>query len=167
MRSWLLRWRVAGGFTLLLPQIRSGATLRRSAIRICLMLIASGKSSSVAKSRHIPPSKRIGGCACAASSPPTHPRLFPCGVWGSTPQPPFKGGLWWRRRLRGWGTALSRGRRCHSSGKGTKLRYARPHQAALGHARNRWAEGTPSFPRCRASGFAIHPAKGAPTMLPH
>ena len=32
MRSWLLRWRVAGGLTLPLPQIRSGATLRRSAI---------------------------------------------------------------------------------------------------------------------------------------
>ena len=168
------------------------------------------------KSRHIPPSKRIGGCACAPSSAPTHHS----GVWGSTSHPPFKGGLCWHRRLgycaaariknsrlslstarlgyravartalplkqrwpkalllkrccrtmldRGWVTALSRERRCHSNGKSTKLRFAKPNQAALGHAGNRWAEGVPGLPRCRANGFAIQtaPAKGVPTMLPH
>ena len=62
VRRWLLRWRVAGGFTLPLPQIRSGATLRRSAIRICLMLIASGKSSSFAKHAHPPFQEDWGMC---------------------------------------------------------------------------------------------------------
>ena len=153
MRSWLLRWRVAGGFTLPLPQIRSGATLRRSAISDLPDNCRQRQILKCCKELAHPPFQEDWGM-CLRRQWPTHPsQAIPFWGVGFYPQPLFKGGLWWRRRLGGWGTALSRRRRCHSSGKGTKLRYARPHQAALGHARKRWAEGAPGFPRlCHSFG---------------
>ena len=155
VRSWLLRWRVAGGFTLSLPQIRSGATLRRSAIRICLMLIACGKSSSVGcgvwgvgccKEQAHPPFQEDWGM-CLRRQSPTHPsQAIPLWGVGLYPPPLQREALL---------APQARLLRCCADKEFTSFSF----------------DGAAGVPRCRADGAATQTAlaKGAATqtMLPH
>ena len=149
MRSWLLRWRVAGGLTLPLPQIRSGATLRRSAISDLpdncrqRQILKCG----VLQRADTSPFQEDWGM-CLRRQWPTHPsQAIP--LWGVGLYPP---------------TPLQRGAlvapqagllRCCADKEFTPFSF----------------DGAAGVPRCRADGAATQTAlaKGAATqtMLPH
>ena len=173
MRSWLLRWRVAGGFTLPLPQIRSGATLRRSAISDFPDANRQRQILKCCKEHAHPPFQEDWGM-CLRRQWPTHPsQAIPLWGVGFYPPSPFQGRLCWHRRL-GY-CAAARIKNSRLSLSTARLGYravARtalplkhwPNALLLKRCCRTMLDNAAGLPRCRANGVATQ-AEKAPSCV--